>query len=514
MANRLHMADVQAILSLHASGYSGRRISELLGLDRETVRKQIAAHQNPPNAPTGSNPVPGAPVPKKAPAPGPTSACAEFREVIERKLEQGLTAQRIYQDLVDEQGYGGSYYSVRRFVARLVERTELPVRRLETGPGEEAQIDFGTGAMVRGPDGSTFRPWAFRIVLSYSRRAYSEVVRRQTSEAFIGALENAFQHFGGAPRRLVIDNLKAVVQRGDWYDPEVHPRLQSFAAHYGAVFLPTKPYTPRHKGKVENGVKYLKQNALAGRVFGSLEEQNAFLRDWEQNVADKRIHGTTRQQVAALFEKSERQALLPLPRERFPFFHEAQRVVHRDGHLEVDKAFYSAPPEYVGRRLWVRWDSRLVRIFNDRWEQLAVHAKAEPGRFRTAAEHIPREKISAVERGTDALLRQVAAIGPAVRQWSEAMTQARGIEAVRVLVGLKSLAAKHDAQLLDQACATALSYGAYRLRTVRQLIHNQAARQRQFDFLDEHPVIRPLSDYSLASLLEFRKERNHERHPE
>ena len=101
--------------------------------------------------------------------------------------------------------------------------------------------------------------------------------------------------------------------------------------------------------------------------------------------------------------------MLPLPAERFPFFHEARRAVHQDGHLEVDKAFYSAPPEYVGHRLWVRWDARLVRVFNDRWEQVAVHAKAEPGRFRTAAEHIPKEKVSAVERGTDALLRQVAA---------------------------------------------------------------------------------------------------------
>ncbi len=131
-------------------------------------------------------------------------------------------------------------------------------------------------------------------------------------------------------------------------------------------------------------------------------KKNAFLLEWEETVADTRIHGTTKRQVGRMFQESERGALLPLPADRFPFFHEAYRAVHRDGHLEVDKAYYSAPPEYVGRRLWVRWDARLVRIFNDRFEQVAVHAKAEPGRFRTAAEHIPREKISAVERGTDA----------------------------------------------------------------------------------------------------------------
>jgi hypothetical protein len=160
------------------------------------------------------------------------------------------------------------------------------------------------------------------------------------------------------------------------------------------------------------------------------------------------------------------------------------------------------------RRLWVRWDSRLVRIFNDRWEQLAVHAKAEPGRFRTDSNHIPQEKVSAVERGTDALLRQVAAIGPQTRQWSEAMTQARGVQGVRVLAGLKALAAKHDSAALEDACEKALAHGAYRLRTIRELLKRQTPRQQQFEFLEEHPVIRPLSDYSLASLLQFRKERS------
>jgi phage FluMu protein gp41 len=178
--------------------------------------------------------------------------------------------------------------------------------------------------------------------------------------------------------------------------------------------------------------------------------------------------------------------------------------------LEVDKAFYSAPPEYVGYRLWVRWDGRMVRIFNDRFEQVAAHAKAEPGRFRTAAEHIPKEKFSAVERGTDALLRQIAAIGPQTRQWAEATTQVRGVEAVRALVGLKHLAGKHQSEALEEACRVALTHGAYHLRAVRQLLKRQGVEQRQFEFLEEHPIIRPLSDYSLESLLQFRKERHRE----
>jgi hypothetical protein len=418
---------------------------------------------------------------------------------------------RIHQDLVEAHGATApSYYSVRRFVARLKRKTPLPFRRMETEPGEEAQVDFGTGAPVRDSAGKVRRPWVFRIVLSYSRKAYSEVVWRQTTEAFLQCLENAFRYFGGAPKRLVIDNLKAAVSQADWYDPEIHPILQSFAQHYGTVILPTKPYTPRHKGKVESGVKYVKRNGLQGRVFGSLAEENAFLLDWESRVADCRIHGTTKQQVGKLFAEVERRELLPLPAERFPFFHEARRAVHRDGYVEIDKAFYSAPPEYVGHRVWARWDGRLVRLFNSRWEELIVHAKTEPGRFRTAPQHIPQEKVSAVERGTDALLRQVAAIGPHTRQWAEAMTQARGVEGVRVLVGLKHLAGKHTSAALEEACRVALTHAAYRLRTIRQLLKRRGEEQRQFDFLEEHPIIRPLSDYSLDSLLQFRRERTHD----
>lgn len=507
MANRLTMAQINAILTLHQSSHSNRQIARMLGVNRETVGKYVTlgAAQNRPNAPTGSEADGGGGGPP--PLAGPASDCEPFRQLILQKLEQGLSAVRIHQDLQEEPGFTASYYSVRRFVNRLKRKSELPFRRLETAPGEEAQVDFGTGAPVVDRDGKRRRPWVFRIVLSHSRKGYSEAVYHQSTEAFIQCLENAFHHFGGVPKRLVIDNLKAAVHKADWYDPEIHPKLQSFAAHYGTAFLPTKPYTPRHKGKVESGVNYVQENALKGRKFDSLAQQNAFLLDWETHVADTRIHGTTKRQVAKLFHDAEQKALLPLPVDRFPFFHEGRRTVHRDGHVEVDKAFYSVPPEYVARRLWVRWDGRLVRVFNDRWEQVAVHAKAEPGRFRTAAEHIPKEKFSAVERGTDALLRQVARIGPATRQWAEAMTQARGVEGVRVLVGLKALASRHDAESLENACEAALSHGAYRLRTLRQLLKRHSPRQRPFDFLEAHPIIRPLADYSLQSLHQFRKER-------
>jgi hypothetical protein len=292
----------------------------------------------------------------------------------------------------------------------------------------------------------------------------------------------------------VIDNLKAAVAHPDWFDPELTPKVQSFCRHYGTVILPTKPYMARHKGKVESSVKYVKNNALKGRSFASLEQENQFLLEWETSVADTRIHGTTKRQVAAAFA-DERAALLPVPLERFPCFHEGQRKVNRDGHVEVAKAYYSVPPEYLGRTVWVRWDSRLVRIFNHRWEQIAMHVRHERGRFSTHVEHVAAEKISGLERGAAYLLRKVRGIGPQAHQWAEAMVAARGIEGTRVLMGLLALDKKHASDALEQACEIALSHGAFRLRTIRKLVARRAAPQQALPFLAEHPIIRPLDDY-------------------
>jgi transposase len=422
------------------------------------------------------------------------SACEPYREVILEKLELGLSAQRIYQDLVPE-GFDHQYHSVRRFVARLRGRSPLPFRRLECEAGEEAQVDFGTGAWIELPNGKRRRSHVFRIVLSYSRKGYSEAVHRQSTEDFIRSLENAFWHFGGVPKVLVIDNLKAAVKHADWYDPELVPKLQSFCEHYGVVILPTRPRTPRHKGKIESGVDYVQENALRGHRFTTLEGENQHLLQWETTVADTRIHGTIRKQVGKLFGEVERAALQPLPLERFPFFHEGERTVHRDGHVEVAKAYYSVLPEYLGRPVWVRWDLRLVRIFNSRMEQIAVHVRQEPGRFSTQGQHIAPEKRSGVERGAVWYLSRARLIGQHTARWAEAMIQTRGIEGVRVLQGLWALTKRHDAEAIERACEVAFSHDAYRLRTLRELLKRDGPKQETFAFLDEHPIIRPLSDY-------------------
>jgi transposase len=520
MANHLRMALVETILTLCQRGWSQRRIAAHLGIDRETVArhlKRAADSSKPATAPIGSAEAVDSSKPATAPigsdnasesskpataATGSDqgrgrqpSACEPWRTVITAMLEQGLTAQRIFQDLSNDHGYRGSYYSIRRFTKKLEARTELPFRRMESGPGEEVQVDFGTGAPLIGPDGKRRRTHVFRVVLSYSRKAYSEVVLRQTTESFLRCLENAFRHFGGVPQRIVLDNLKAAVTKADWFDPQLNPKVDEFARHYGTVFLPTKPRMPRHKGKVERGIAYVQDNALRGRTFASLDEQNSHLAHWEASVADQRLHGTTRRQVQALFIEVEKATLRPLPIDHFCCFQEGQRTVHRDGHVEVARAFYSVPPEYVTRRVWVRWDGRLVRVFNQKLEQIAVHLQREAGRFSTLDEHIVGEKINAVERGSAWLLGQIRRIGEHSRRWAESMLAERGIEGVRVLQGLLSLTQKHRCDAIERACEIALSHGAYRLRTIRDLIGRDTPKQMQLDFTEEHELIRPLVEY-------------------
>jgi transposase len=543
MANLLKVVMVETIVSLHNSGWSQRRIARELGIDRETVARHLrlaAPDSKPAKAPIGSAPSDGDSKPANAPigsdegvvdskpanAPigsdavaagvaessdaeaGRLSDCAPWREVIRSKLDLGLSAQRIFQDLVADHGFTGSYYSVRRFVGRLGTKRELPFRRMECGPGEEAQVDFGTGVPVRQPDGTRRRTHVFRIVLSHSRKAYSESVYRQTTESFIRCLENAFWYFGGVPQRLVLDNLRAAVTKADWFDPEMNPQVRSFAAHYSTALLPTRPYTPRHKGKVERGVDYVQENALRGRKFDTLEEQNRFLLNWEATVADTRLHGTTRRQVGKHFEESERAALQRLPAERFPCFTESRRTVHRDGHVEVEKAYYSVPPEFLSRPVWVRWDARLVRIFDERMKPIAVHVKHEPGRFSTQSQHIAGPKINSVERGAAWLLGKVRRIGPQSLRWAEAVVESRGVEGVRVLQGLLNLVERHPCDALEHACDVASSYGSHHLRTIRSLLKRPAAKQEPLPFLNEHPLIRNLSDYGQFVHDSFHKEVN------
>jgi hypothetical protein len=268
----------------------------------------------------------------------------------------------------------------------------------------------------------------------------------------------------------------------------------AFARHYGVAILPCRPRVPEHKGKTERAIGYLKGNALRGRSFSSLAELNQHLREWERTVADVRIHGTTRRQVSAVFAE-ERAALQPLPPDLFPMFHEARRSVHRDSYVEVARACYAVPPEYIGRTVWVRWDTREVRIFNERWDQVALHRRLEPGQFSQAlglgGGHGPLERQIAYWRA------RAEAFGEPCGLWAAGVLEQKGPIGLRTLMGLVRLGETHSFKALNDACALAVERGAWRLRDIRSLMESRQPEQLPLTFTQTHPLIRNLAEYGL-----------------
>jgi transposase len=521
MANTLTVPTREAILNLARRGWRIRRIARELKVSRNTVRgyvrplpeasaaaltEAIVASARPATASVQTDPLStaGARPPSVQTDPvsaagnaGRPSLCAAHAGIILPKVELGLTAQRIYQDLRQETAFAGSYQSVKRYVQKLRRQDPRRVQRIEVQPGEEVQVDFGRGPVLVGADGQRRKTWIFRLVLSFSRKGYSEAVLRQDTETFVRCLENAFRAFGGVTLTVNLDNLKAAVLRADWADPVFNPKLADFARHYGTTILPCLPQVPEHKGKIENGVQYVKSNGLAGRRFAAVAEVNAFLVQWERTVADVRIHGTTKRPVAERFVL-EKGALLPLPASLFPCFQEGPRAVHRDGHIEVAKAFYHVPPEYLGRQVWVRFDSREVRIFSrsadGRLVQIQLHRRLEPGQF-TNARGIGGGRGS-LQANLDYWLQRASELGPSCAGWARGVVRHREIGGLRPLMGLVSLVERHGFAAVNRACERALAQGTWRLRDVRALIQAKEI-QTQITFEEHHPLIRDLREYGI-----------------
>lgn len=490
MANHTSMGAREAITRLYEQGWKKRRIARELSLDRKTVRRYIREVEaaKSPISPAGTEDAKGTISP--AGKSGRPSLCKPHHIAIERWVDDGLCAQRIYQDLKAEYGFQGAYDSVKRYVRREFQEVASRVWRMESLPGEEAQVDFGLGAPII-ENGHKRRAHVFRIVLSFSRKAYSEAVLRQDTESFIRCLENAFRHFCGVPKSLILDNLKAAVNQADWYDPEINPKILEFGRHYGIAIIPTRPYSPEHKGKVENSVHYVKRNALKAKEFGSLYEENRYLLEWETNVADCRVHGTTRQQVSKLFE-TEKPALSTLPDSLFPCFQEGKRRVHRDSYIEVAKAYYEVPAEYIGKDVWARWDGHLVRIFNLKMEAMGVLARKAPGDFSTVLGS--RGRCQSVEHSISHWQDKAMKLGEHCGLWADKVLDVRGPWAIRVLQGLVALTRNYSVAEIQEGCRLALTHGHYHLRQLRALIR-QPAEQKQFDFLSVHPLIRDINEY-------------------
>jgi transposase len=419
------------------------------------------------------------------------SNCEPYREFIQESLDRGRNATAIYQDLVTDFGFPHSYQSVKRFVNKLQPPELKPARAvIITEPGEEAQVDYGTGPWVLDPDSGKYRRTRlFVMTLGYSRKCVRLLTFRSSSRIWAELHEKAFRRLGGSVRVVVLDNLREGVLKADIHDPTLNPLYRDVLAHYGAVALPCRVKDPDRKGKVEAGVGHAQKTPLKGQRFESLEAAQAYLDRWETNWADTRIHGTTKRQVAAMFAE-ERPHLLPLPLEPFRFYEYGQRVVNLDGCVEVAAAYYSAPPGWIGRRVPVQWDGLNVRLLHPQTGQLLrEHLRQKRGWHRIQDEdRSPRTPSSTLQ-----LLERATRAGANIGKLCESIYQRQGQMGVRRILGVLSLAKRFGPVRVEEACTEAVALGVREYHFVRRYLERQLDLPLTLQQVD--PLIRELQQY-------------------
>src|SRR6266849_3609400 len=420
-----------------------------------------------------------------------TSLCEPFRDAVELGLSQGRNAMAIWQDLVSESGFRGGYQTVKRFVRKLRGNQSPQARAvILTAPGEEAQVDYGSGPMVRNPQtGKYRRTRLFVLTLGYSRKAVRLLTFRSSSRIWAELHEKAFRRLGGSTRIVVLDNLKEGVLVPDIYDPALNPLYRDVLTHYGCVVLPCRIQDPERKGKVERSVGHAKNTPLKGRRFESLEEGQAYLDRWEATWADTRIHGTTKRQVAAMFAE-EKPTLLPLPVEPFRYYQYGERVVHLDGCVEVEAAYYGLPPGWIGRGVKVQWDELCVRIHDPQTGLLLrEHVRQKRGWYRIQPEDHPQRTPFRVVQ----LLGRAGRVGTHVGTLCNLIYSQQGEVGVRRILGVLALAKKHGTAAVDEACAAALEMSVHEYRFVRRYL--ERCPQAPLSLRQVDPLIRELVHY-------------------
>jgi len=424
-------------------------------------------------------------------APSSASTCEPYRELIDQGLCRGRNGKAIWQDLVSDHGFAGSYQTVKRFV-RKIRGSQLPqaVGIILTTPGEEAQVDYGSGPMVRDTQSGKYRRTRlFVLTLGFSRKSVRLLTWRSSVRIWAELHEKAFRRLGGCVRVVVLDNLREGVLVPDIYDPTLNPLYRDVLAHYGVVALPCRIQDPDRKGKVESGIGHTQKTPLKGVRFESLEEAQAYLDRWEERWADTRIHGTTKRQVAVMFSE-EKPHLLPLPLEPFRYYQYGERVVHLDGCVEVEAAYYGLPPGWIGRSVKVQWDALHVRILHPSTKKLLrEHLRQKRGGYRIREEDHP-EKIPL---STAQLLRRAEHAGTQIGKLCQLIYQRQAETGIRRILGVLSLIKKYGAAAVEDACATALDIGVAEHRFVRRYLERRPHPQMFLRQID--PLIRQLTEY-------------------
>ncbi|RLC00371.1 MAG: IS21 family transposase [Deltaproteobacteria bacterium] len=504
------------MVTLLKKNISQHEISRKVGIDRKTIRKYIRRNglgllpengdsllptdvvatgqvegqsQNPPPRPPAYS-VDMENIPFHA-----RSACEPHRQWIEEQVRLGRNAMAIYQDLVERFNFNHKYNSVKRFVRKLKQKAPKQFDRLEFLPGEEAQVDYGKGALTMLASGRYRRPRLFVMTLKYSRRSFRKVVRKSSQEVWARLHEEAFRYFGGSVQYVVLDNLKEGVIKPDIYEPELNPVYEKMLNHYGVVADPARVRDPNRKGTVEHAIQHTQDTGLKGRRFDSIEEQNKWLMHWEEVWASKRIHGRMKRQVEQMFQE-EKPYLSPLPLKGFDYFRQESRKVYDDGTIQVEQSYYSALPAPLHQDVIIRIYEYEIEIIDPRtMEKIRTHVKSH--RAGTVKME-PEDRIFNPSRQTKYLLGKAESIGPHTKKLCELIFGEQGRVGQRRLQGIVNLARKHEAANIESAAGKAIDRGLRSYKSFCRLVKTQkpsADTKTENSLSQEHKLIRSSNDY-------------------
>jgi transposase len=472
---RLHVKQIRDVIYRLRQGESQRQIAQDLQMSRHTIARyrelaESHGYLDPARLLPSDRDLRSDLGSPKSP-PRCDSTVTPYREIVERLIVEKVEMVAIFARLRDDHGYSGSYSSIRRFVRRIAPKEPDAFIRVHTAPGEEAQVDFGSvGRMLDPKTGRCRSAYSFVMTLSHSRHQYVEFVFDQKVVTWIACHRHALEWFGGAPRKIVPDNLKAAVLQASLNDVVLGDAYRRMAQHYGFLISPTRPAMPEHKGKVESGVHYVERNFVAGQDFPDVDVANRRVRVWVTDVAGVREHGTTHQPPYAVFVEREKKALLALPTDPFELLDIRQAKLHRDCHVTLDGSFYSAPYRYIGQVLDAYIGERVVELF-DGVELVATHLKAfEKGEWRTRIEHYPPDKAEYLERSPERCREIARGIGFETAKVVEALLSERPLDRLRSVQQVLRLADEHGRGRLEAACRRALYYGDSSYRRIKEIL--------------------------------------------
>jgi transposase len=494
---RLHMQEIIDIVYRLRKGESQRTVAAALNYHRATIRQYHAMAQqkgflDPKSALPAEADILSA-LGEPTPAPRPVSSIEPYAGLVVKWLTAGVEVRAIHRMLTQDHGFTGSYSAVRRFAAswRPAADPDACVR-IETAPGEEAQIDFGTVGQLLDPSTGVLRlTYCFVMTLCFSRHQYVEFVFDQKIGTWIGCHKRAFVHFGGSARRLVIDNLKAAVIKAALEDAVLGAAYRQMARHYDLLIAPCRPRTPEHKGKVESGVHFVQRNLWPGLVGMTLIAANAAAREWVMGYAGHRDHGTTHKQPLRQFLEIEAAALVPLPVSPFDLLEVRIARVHRDCHLVIEGSYYPAPYVYVGKRLDVYIREATVQLY-DGIDLLATHPRAKRrGERIERPDFYPPHKARYLARTRDVCFEEAKNIGPACSEIAQIMSEDKPKDCRRALAALVGLVDRYPVQRVEAACIHAIACADPRYMRVRDTLRNGLEDAA----LPKDPVTAPKEDH-------------------